>query len=115
MPAARAVPGVPATSGRARFSWEAVDDPIVSGYKVHWGTESRAYPHTVDAGNETEVVIAEFTEGTRYFSAVTAYAETGEESDYSTEISFVYDSTDRIILLEAENGVLTAPMQVVAE
>lgn len=103
------------TAGRARFSWEAVPDPIVSGYKVHWGQVSGTYTHCVDAGNVTEVVIAEFTEGVRYFSAVTAYAETGEESDYSTEISFVYESSDRIVFLEAEDGVLSAPMQVTSD
>jgi len=103
------------TLGRARFSWDAVNDPIVTGYKVHWGTESGVYTQTFDAGNAIEATIAEFAEGVRYFSAITAYSNTGEESDYSTEISFTYDPTDRVILLEAENGLLTAPMQVFSD
>jgi hypothetical protein len=74
--------------GRARFSWEAVADPVVSGYKVHWGTRSGVYDYSLDAGSVTEVIISEFSEGVEYFSAVTAHSESGEESDYSAEVSF---------------------------
>jgi hypothetical protein len=101
--------------GRARFSWEAVADPIVSGYKVYWGSASGVYSHSFDAGNVTEVIIASFAEGGEYFSAVTAYSVTGEESGYSEEVPFIYDTTDRVLLLEAENGVLTAPMSVFSD
>ncbi len=76
------------TLGRACFSWEAVADPVVSGYKIHWGTASGVYTHTLDAGNVTEVIISEFSEGAEYFSAITAYSDTGEASDYSAEVSF---------------------------
>lgn len=115
-----AVPAVEAAgvlqgTGCARFSWEAVADPIVTGYKVHWGLASGVYTHTYDAGNTTEVIIAAFAEGVTYFSAVTAYSSTGEESDYSEEISFVYDSSDRMVLLEAEAGALTSPMQILSD
>ena len=98
--------------GRARFSWEAVANPVVIGYKVHWGTASGVYTHSLDAGNVTEVIIEAFSQSVEYFAAITAYSDTGEESDYSTELSFIYDTTDRVILLEAEDGALTAPMQV---
>ena len=102
-------------SGRARFSWQAVASPIVSGYKVYWGTESGVYTHTIDAANVTTLICSGFSQGVTYFATVTAYSNTGEESDYSTELSFVYDNSDRLVLLEAENGVLTAPMQIVSD
>jgi hypothetical protein len=92
------------TLGRARFSWEAVANPVVSGYKVHWGTASGVYAHTVDAGNVTEVIIGEFSEGIEYFAAITAYSDSGEESDFSTEISFIYDSTAPEIAVEQAVG-----------
>ena len=98
--------------GKARFRWEPVANAAVTGYKVHWSTRSGVYTHTVDAGNTTEIVIQEFTEGVEYFSAVTAYSATGDESDYSPELTFTYDSVDRMIFLEAEQGVVSAPMQV---
>ncbi|MCX6865109.1 MAG: hypothetical protein NTV46_02615, partial [Verrucomicrobia bacterium] len=103
------------TLGKARFSWDAVADPIVSGYKVHWGTASGVYTHSFDAGNVTEVIISAFSQGVEYFAAGTAYSDTGEESDYSTELSFIYDAADRLVLLEAENGMLTSPMQVFSD
>jgi hypothetical protein len=88
--------------GRARFSWDAVADPIVSGYKVYWGTESGVYTHTEDAGNLTERIVTGFSEGGEYFAAVTAYSDTGEESDYSTEISFTYDTSSLVITLTSQ-------------
>ena len=83
-----------AGTGRARFSWEAVPDPIVAGYKVHWGSSSGNYTHTADAGNVTEIIITHFTEGMTYFAAVTAYDSSGEESEFSEEYSFVYTSNN---------------------
>ncbi|MEI6655085.1 MAG: hypothetical protein WCP45_09985 [Verrucomicrobiota bacterium] len=77
----------------ARFSWDAVVDPMVSGYKVHWGTQSGVYDHSYDAGNVTEVIISGFAEGIQYFSTITAYSNTGEESDYSVQIAFIIPDT----------------------
>jgi hypothetical protein len=62
-------------------------------------------------GNVVEVIVAGFAEGGRYFAAITAYDNTGGESDYSTELFFIYETTDRVILLEAEDGALMPPMQ----
>ena len=76
------------TVGSASCSWDAVADPSVSGYKVYWGIQSGVYDHSLDAGNVTQVIIPGFSPGVQYFSAVTAYSNTGGESDYSTEVSF---------------------------
>ena len=104
MPFAAIATAAPAGDGlgRARFSWEAVPDPIVSGYKVYWGTASGVYTHTEDAGNATELIVTGFSEGGAYFAAVTAYSDTGEESDYSTEISFIYDTSSMVITLTSQ-------------
>lgn len=88
--------------GRARFSWDAVPDPIVSGYKVHWGTASGVYTHKEEAANTTELIVTGFSEGGEYFAAVTAYSATGEESDYSTEISFIYEIPDTTITFTSQ-------------
>jgi len=109
------------TVGRVRFSWDPNPEPIVTGYKIHWGTESGVYTESVDVGNVTEAVIQDFFEGVEFYAAITAYADTGEESDYSEEIRFVWTaesaaandrSTDRMVLIEAEDGSLTAPMAI---
>jgi len=75
--------------GGASFTWDAVGDPSVSGYNVYWGTQSGVYDTRLDAANVTQVIISGFVEGVEYFSAVTSYSDTGEESDYSTEIAFI--------------------------
>jgi hypothetical protein len=104
MPFAAIATAAPAGDGlgRARFSWEAVPDPIVSGYKVYWGTASGVYTHTEDASHATELIVTGFSEGGAYFAAVTAYSDTGEESDYSTEISFIYDTSSMVITLTSQ-------------
>ena len=81
---------VPPADNLARFSWDAVADASVTGYKVHWGTSPGTYTNVADVGNVTEVILAGFVEGTRYYAAGTAYSAT-EESDYSPEITFVYE------------------------
>ena len=80
--------GTAPATGSARFSWDAVADPRVSGYKVYWGTQSGAYDHSFDAGNVTSVIISGLSAGVNYFSAITAYSNTGGVSDYSVELSF---------------------------
>jgi hypothetical protein len=73
------------TLGRVRFSWDAVVNPVVSGTKVYWGTASGAYPHTVDAGNVTEVIIGEFPEGFRIWNRSTYVY--GEASPLASALS----------------------------
>lgn len=102
-------------SRQAWLSWDAVANPLVSGYKVHWGLASGAYTQTVDAGNATGIALGGFSDGVRYFAAITTYSSSGDESDYSAEVSFYYDGSNCIILMEAESGVLTAPMQVMRD
>ena len=104
-----------ANLGKTRFKWDAVDDSRLSGYVIYWGTESGIYNRRQDVGDLTDIIIEDFTEGHEYFAAVTAYDGMGVESDYSSEISFVYDSIDKIILLEAEEGVLSARMQTAGD
>jgi len=81
---------VPTPENRARFGWEAVADATVTGYKVHWGTASGTYTNVADVGNVTEVILSGFVEGTRYYAVGTSYSAT-EESNYSPEITFVYE------------------------
>lgn len=78
------------TVGKVRFSWDQNPESIVTGYRVHWGTQPGVYTNTLDVGNVTEVVIEEFIEGVTHYSAITAYSDSGEESDYSDEVAFVW-------------------------
>jgi hypothetical protein len=80
--------------GSATLSWDApttyVDGrPLgdaLEGFKVYYGTSSRNYTHVVDIGKVTTYRVAGLSPAT-YCFAVTAYDRSGNESDYSNEVS----------------------------
>ena len=57
------------------------------GFKVYYGTASRAYTQVIDVKNVPSCSINSLYPGTTYYFAITAYDSTGIESDYSTELS----------------------------
>ena len=69
-------------------AWTASTDPN-AGYNVYWGTESGVYDQVVDAHHQTSKMVLHLTVYTRYYFAVTAYNQNGDESAYSDEISVV--------------------------
>lgn len=72
-----------------RVIWDANQEPDLAGYKIYYGQQSRNYTTTVNPGNATEVDISNLDRGTTYFFAVTAYDQSGNESDFSQEVSIL--------------------------
>jgi hypothetical protein len=77
----------------AKLTWDAptknVDETDLidlAGYKVYYGTLSGNYSSSIDVGNVMTYEIDSLSPGTYYF-AVTAYDTSGNESDYSNEMS----------------------------
>jgi len=70
------------------LEWDSNVDEQLAGYIVYYGTASRNYRYDVDIGDETSVTISGLREGVRYFFAVTAYDDEGNESAYSSEVCF---------------------------
>jgi hypothetical protein len=70
--------------------------PLVdlAGYKVYYGTSSLNYPWNVDVGNVTTYTIDTLTPEVTYFFAVTAYDTSGNESEFSNEVSLARYSLD---------------------
>jgi len=58
----------------------------LAGYKIYYGGSSRDYTVSIDVGNVTIYRIDNLPPGTYYFAA-TAYDTSGNESDYSNEVS----------------------------
>ena len=79
------------------LAWEASEPGLfadVSGYKIHYGTESGNYTSPpVDAGNATSYTINDLDENQIYYFSVTAYASAGEESKFSPEVSTFHEFT----------------------
>jgi hypothetical protein len=68
------------------LAWDANSETNLAGYKLYYGTSSRAYTNVSSLGNvlNTSVTLAE---GNTYYFAVTAVNTLGAESDYSAEVS----------------------------
>src|SRR5688572_22324234 len=76
------------SSSRVILAWDANLEPDIAGYKVYYGTSSRLYPFTINAGNLTTQSVSNLQSGVTYYFATTAYNTAGLESDFSTEISY---------------------------
>ena len=70
------------------LAWDSNDEPDVEGYIVYYGTQSRYYDYDVDVGHYNSVTISGLVEDVMYYMAVTAYDSEGNESDFSTEITY---------------------------
>jgi hypothetical protein len=72
---------------RLTLAWDASPSAAVAGYRVYWGTNSRAYFGVTNAGLVlTQAVV--LPHGGRWFFAATAYDTNGLESDFSSEVSW---------------------------
>lgn len=72
------------------LGWDPSPDSGVSGYAVHYGTNSGAYYTRVDVGNLRTCTITKLTPGVTYYFVVTYTSEGSESLDSlpSTEVSY---------------------------
>jgi hypothetical protein len=68
------------------LAWDANTESDLAGYKIHYGTTSRAYSHSIDVGNITEYTLTDLDEGVTYYLAATAYDIDNNQSAYSEEL-----------------------------
>jgi len=69
------------------LAWDASPSAAVAGYRVYWGTNSRAYFGVTNAGLVLTQAVVLPHRG-RWFFAATAYDTNGLESDFSSEVSW---------------------------
>ncbi|MFE5320675.1 fibronectin type III domain-containing protein [Paenibacillus sp. NPDC056579] len=84
--------------GSVHLQWYAI--PNASGYKIKYGTESKAYTYTINAGQALEYDISGLTEGRTYYFSVAAYNESGE-SPASNEVPVMLSAPDIPLLRHA--------------
>jgi hypothetical protein len=70
------------------LQWDAVTDPKLAGYKVHYGYASRKYSMNVNAGTSTKAAFSSLKDAQIYYFAVTAFDAYGKESAFSNEVSY---------------------------
>ncbi len=98
---------IPSITNAAQLTltWDKNPEPDIAGYKVHYGTSSGNYDHSVDVGNQTSCTISGIEPDQAYYFAATAYNEI-EESPFSEEIVYSVssepdpstDSLDEVII-----------------
>ena len=69
------------------LTWDASPSASVAGYRVYYGTNSRAYGFVTNAGLGQTQRVALPCPG-RWFFAATAYDAIGLESDFSNEVQW---------------------------
>ncbi len=69
------------------LAWDPNTEPDLSGYRVYYATASGEYVDSVDVGNITTYRLDDLLDGVTYFIVVTAYDTSGNESDFSNEVS----------------------------
>ncbi len=75
--------------------WNPVTDPRVIGYNIYYGTVSGRYIQRRTVSTETTgVTIRNLPVGTRYYFAVTAFNQMGQDSEYSFEVAVTVGDPD---------------------
>ena len=76
------------------FSWTPNTEINLAGYNIYYGTSSGSYSSVTKVGlpeivdNKVSTTLNDFSEGTIYYFAATAYDIDGFESNYSQEIQW---------------------------
>jgi hypothetical protein len=91
--AAAPAPAASSPTGTVALSWDvplsetsAAPLPNLAGYVIYYGTAPGAYSDAVDVGNTTAHTVTGLAPGIYYFT-VTAYDVSGNETDFSGEVS----------------------------
>lgn len=69
--------------------WNAHPDPTVIGYRINYGTTSGTYTGIITVGKVTSMVVPGLASDVKYFFALTAHREGGENSEFSNQVSFL--------------------------
>lgn len=78
-----------APGGDVSLAWDASTSPGVTGYKIYYGTASRAYSAHDVVPNQTTWTVRNLAANVTWYFAATAFDDSGNESGFSNEV-FVY-------------------------
>lgn len=76
-----------------KISWQPNSEPDLAGYNIYDGKASGNYTRKTPANLDTIMTLQGFFYDIQYFVAATAFDNSGNESDFSNEISFMRKDT----------------------
>ena len=77
---------VSSMAGSATLNWQPNAESDLGGYRVYYGTASRAYGPPLNVNTANTCTLNTLSEGATYYFAVTAYDTAGNESGFSAEV-----------------------------
>ena len=80
------------TGQSVTMAWSPSADTNVTGYNLYYGVTSGTYTNKTNVGSATNATVSGLIAGVTYYFAVTAYDAFGQESAYSSEISYLVPS-----------------------
>ncbi|MFH1943768.1 MAG: fibronectin type III domain-containing protein, partial [bacterium] len=78
----------------AVISWQSNTESDLAGYKIYYGTSSGKYSVILNVGKVVKYEINDLTSNMVYYFAVTAYDQSGNESGFSSEVSYLAEDKD---------------------
>lgn len=97
LPLAACLVATCAQGASVTLAWNANPETNIVGYKIYWGTSSRAYSNVVNVTTgaftwtnvEIQFTVTNLASSSRFFFSATAYNTLGLESDLSAEVNAV--------------------------
>jgi hypothetical protein len=86
------------------LAWNPSVATNVAGYKIYSGTGSHNYSTTNVVGTATNATLTGLVEGKTYYFAATTYDSSGDESGFSTELSYTVPVTPATLAPAARSG-----------
>ena len=81
------------------IAWDPNTEDDLAGYMIYYGTRSGDYDFAKDSGDVARYTIRGLEPETRYYLALTAYDFSGNESDFSAEVSAVTEAGGSPVLI----------------
>ncbi len=79
-------------TGAVVLAWDAVPEPNVAGYRIHYGTQPVVYTSVIDAGPLVTGTVHGLVAGQRYYFSVSAYNIFRLESILSSQVEAVVEN-----------------------
>ncbi len=101
------VSAAPAAS--VQLAWDKNPENNIAAYEVSYGTAPGIYPNTLDAGNNTSVIVPNLETGITYYFVVVARNKAGLIGPKSASVSHTINNR----VIEPPNGTIITPADTI--